>query len=341
MDPYCSETSLSALNSWITPTDQFYIRNHFSQVPQVDLASWRLSVEGDVNRPLSLSYNDLTSRPSKESPVILECAGNSRSKLTPPAEGLAFGHGAVGNAMWVGVPLTDLLDEAGVQDGATEMLAEGVDVGIEEEEGKPIRVNYQRSLPLAMTSASDVLVTYQMNGMPLTPAHGAPVRLIVPGWFGMASVKWLTRIEILSEPFKGFFQNRRYVFIEDGATNPSWNPVTTQRVKSLITHPQHGEVIVPGVYSISGKAWTGDGDVARVEISCDGGTTWRDANLGVEGTLGSWHSWDYRWNVTNSGHFILKARATDSNGATQTESIQWNFRGYANNSIHAIAVEVS
>ena len=338
-DPDCRETPLPALDSWITPTDRFYVRSHFP-VPEVDRSAWRLTLEGEVGRRMALSYADLISRPSTDSVVMLECAGNSRRHVTPPAEGISFSHGAVGNARWTGVRLADLLEEAEVRAGAVEVLAVGADYGEEEEEGAALELGYERSLPLADALDPGVLLAYMMNGEPLTPAHGAPVRLIVPGWFGMASVKWLERIVVLSKPYDGFFQDRRYVFIPSGASKASWESVTKLAVKSIITQPRHGEVVPPGEYVISGKAWTGGGEVARVEVSCDGGDTWADAVLVGKSTPGAWRIWEHRWNASVAGHFVIKVRATDSAGRTQPDPVPWNFRGYANNGVHAVAVEV-
>ena len=304
-DPDCREAALPALDTWITPTDRFYVRSHFN-VPEVDASAWRLSVEGEVDRPLSISYDDLTSRPATDSVIMLECAGNSRRHVTPPAEGISFSHGAVGNARWTGVRLADLLREAGVRAGAVEVLAAGADVGEEEEEGATLEIGYERSLPLDEAMGTGVLLAYMMNGEPLTPAHGGPVRLIVPGWYGMASVKWLERIEARSGPFGGFFQERRYVFIRGGAARASWEAVSRLAVKSIITRPRHGEVVPPGEYVIEGKAWTGDGEVARVEVSCDAGETWADARLGAESAPGAWRTWEYRWDASSAGHFILE-----------------------------------
>ena len=338
-DPDCREAALPALNTWITPTDRFYIRSHFN-VPQVDPSAWRLSIEGDVDRSMSFSYADLTSRPATDSVVMLECAGNSRRHVTPPAEGISFSHGAIGNARWTGVRLADLLREAGVRAGAVEVLAGGGDVGEEEEEGATLELGYERSLPLDEATAPGVLLAYEMNGEPLTAAHGGPVRLIVPGWYGMASVKWLERIKVLSKPFGGFFQGRRYVFIRGGAARASWEAVGRLAVKSIVTRPRHGEVVQPGEYVIEGKAWTGEGEVARVEVSCDAGETWADAHLVGESAPGAWRGWEYRWDASSAGHFIIEVRATDTAGRTQPDGTPWNFRGYANNGVHAIAVEV-
>ena len=274
----CIETSLPSLDTWITPVDRFYTRSHFSEVPDLDASGYHLKVEGAVSSPLSLSYDELRALPSKVVVATLECAGNSRSYVTPPAEGLSFRHGAVGNARWTGVPVSELLSADMLQGTATEVLFEGSDVGEEEEEGETLQVRYARSLPLEVAFHADTILAYEMNGEPLQPAHGYPVRLIVPGWYAMASVKWLTRIEVLEEPFEGFFQERRYVFINEGETErQSWAPVTALRVKSIISRPRHGEVVQPGLYTIRGNAWSGDREITGVEASTSGGRDWEEA----------------------------------------------------------------
>jgi len=339
-DPACSETALPALDSWITPTERFYIRSHFSEVPNVDVSSWSLKVDGEVERSLDLSFEDLKSLPARSAVVTLECAGNSRSYVTPPAEGLRFGHGAVGNAEWTGVPLHELLSRAGPKKGAVEALFEGTDAGEEEEEGLTLEIEYARSLPMAKAMSDDTLVAYLMNGEPLEPAHGYPVRLIVPGWYGMASVKWLRRVSLLPRPYQGFFQGRRYVNITDGESRSSWEPVKSVGVKSLITRPRHGEVVRQGEFTVHGVAWSGDGAIEGLELSTDGGRSWREAELFGPESAGAWRRWKFPWTPSTPGHFILMSRAVDSAGNTQPASIPWNFRGYANNSIHTIAVEV-
>ena len=340
-DPSCRETPLTSLDSWITPTNRFYIRSHYSTLPDLDSSSCRLTVDGAVNGPITFSYHELLALPAKEIVATLECAGNSRSYVTPPAEGIQFRHGAVGNASWKGVPVRDLLRQAGVRESAREVLFEGADVGEEEEEGKALRLGFARSLPLDKAMDADTIVAYQMNGQPLQPMHGYPLRLIVPAWYAMASVKWLTRIEVLEERFTGFFQERRYVLINEGETESGrWQPLTTLRVKSLITHPRHGEVVRSGTYTVRGIAWSGDGEIARVDVSTDGGRSWREGRLVGPSARGAWRRWELPWETSRPGHFIVMARANDSGGNSQPTSIPWNFRGYANNGVHAVAVEV-
>ena len=342
-DPVVRESSIISLDSRITPTERFYVRNHFEKVPDLDADSWRLKVDGLVDRPLDLSLDQILALPSAESVITLECAGNSRSYLTPPAEGISFKHGAVSTASWKGVPLALVLEKAGVKAGAKEVVFQGADAGEEEEDGVVYSTDlpYCRSLPLDTAQDSDVLLAYEMNGTPLTRDHGFPLRLVVPRWYGMASVKWLTSIQVVDIPFDGFFQKRRYVFIDEGTEDkPERKPVTTLQVKSIITSPRHGEVIQPGPFVIKGFAWSGEGDVTRVEATTDGGQNWSEARLLGESTQNCWRGWEFDWSATRPGHYIFMARATDSAGIRQPKSVSWNFRGYANNGIHTLAVEV-
>ena len=339
-DPLCREASLPSLDSWITPTERFYIRNHFSHVPALTPASWRLEVDGQVRQPLTLSFDDVLQLPSKELVITMECAGNSRSYVTPPAEGLAFRHGAVSTARWKGVPLKAVLDRAGILEPAVGVVCEGADRGEEEEEGVVFELNYRRGLPLAKSLDDDTLLAYEMNGEPISTHHGAPLRLVVPDWYGMASVKWLTRINVTDQPFDGFFQQRRYVMINEGREDSlERQPVTNVKVKSLIARPRHGEVVQGPVCTIRGFAWSGEGQVVKVEVSVDGGLTWAESILLGDPARHAWREWELRWEVPASGHYLLMAKATDSEGNVQPGSIAWNFRGYVNNSIHTIAVE--
>ncbi|MDA1218327.1 MAG: sulfite oxidase [Chloroflexi bacterium] len=340
-DPHCRESSLNSLDTLITPTDRFYIRSHFSDVPSLDRSSWQLVVDGEVSQALTFSFEDILAMPSKEIVTTLECAGNSRSYTTPPSEGLAFRHGAVSTARWKGVTLRHLLDSAGLKETALEVVFEGADHGQEEEDGVAFALNYRRSLTVDLARQPDILLAYEMNGEALTPLHGFPLRMIVPKWYAMASVKWLTRINVVAEPFTGFFQHRRYVMINEGPEDSlERQPVTMLKVKSLIASPRHGEVVQPGSCTISGFAWSGEGEVNRVEVSADGGHTWQNAKLLGQADQNAWRQWEFIWQTSQPGHFVFKARATDSNGNTQPSAIPWNFRGYANNAIHTIAIEV-
>ncbi len=342
-DPLVRESIVTSLDNRITPTDRFYIRNHFTEVPEIDAEKWRLTVEGLVSQPLNLGFDDLKALAARESVVTLECAGNSRSYLTPPAEGIGFMHGAVSTARWKGVPLAAVLEQAGIADIALEVVFHGADTGEEEEDGVvySTELPYSRSLSVAAATRPEILLAYEMNGEPLTPDHGFPVRLLVPRWYGMASVKWLTRIEVVDTPFEGFFQKRRYVFIDEGVEEgTARKPVTTLKVKSVITSPRHGEVVQPGPFVIRGFAWSGEGDVTTVEVTTDGGNNWAQATLLGDPDPNAWRAWEFPWRATDAGHFIFMARATDSTGNCQPARVPWNFRGYANNGIHTLAVEV-
>ena len=340
-DPVCRESALTSLDSWITPTERFYVRNHFSDIPKVDPSTWRLAIDGEVRQPLSLSFSDILAMPSKELTMTMECAGNSRSYVTPPAEGLIFRHGAVSTARWKGVPLNSVLERVGVSDAAVEVVFQGADYGEEEEDGVAFDLAFRRSLPLDKALHPDTLLAYEMNDQVLTAAHGFPLRMVVPRWYAMASVKWLTHINVLDRPFHGFFQQRRYVMINEGREDSlDRQPVTALKVKSLITSPRHGEVIQPGTCTIRGFAWSGEGDVEKVEVCPDGGRNWQGATLLGESEPNAWRQWELDWQASQPGHYILMARATDSEGNTQPNTIPWNFRGYANNGVHTIAVEV-
>ncbi len=341
-EPLCRESSLTSLRTRITPTESFYVRNHFPETPDLKVPDWHLEVNGEVHSPVSLSFDDILALPSTEIAMTMECAGNSRAYVTPPAEGLRFTHGAISTARWKGVPLAHLLlDVAGLKSSAREIVFKGADHGEEEEEGVSFELDYRRSLPLDKALYPDTILAYEMNGENLLPVHGYPLRLIVPGWYGMASVKWLVNIEASEGAFEGFFQKRRYVVINEGLENSlDREPVTVLKVKSLITAPRHGEVIPRGPFTIRGLAWSGTGEVTKVEVSTEGGRSWQEARLLEEPISHAWRLWEADWDAAETGHYIFMARAFDSSGDSQPTSVAWNFRGYANNSIHTIAVEV-
>ena len=339
-DPLCRESPLMAYDSWITPTALFYIRSHFSSIPKLDASTWSLTVDGEVEQPLRLSYKEITKLPTKSLASTLECAGNSRSAMTPPAEGIPFGHGAVSTAEWTGVSLAAILERAGIRDTAREVVLEGADYGEEEEDDVPIELGYVRGLPLEKALDPDTLLAHRMNGEVLSTEHGGPLRAIVPGWYAMASVKWLVRIRVLDHPFDGFFQKLRYILTEEGGDITSSPPLTALRVKSLIVQPGAGGIIPLGEYRVRGFGWSGHGDVVSVEVSTDWGKTWQAANLSAPHGRYAWRQWEFVWQPRTPGRTILMARATDSEGNTQPLSINWNYRGYANNAVFPVPVEV-
>lgn len=341
-DARCVEASLPSLGEGITPTRKFFIRSHFA-VPLLKPETWRLAVEGAVEHPLVLGWEGLRSLPFREVTATLECAGNSRSTVRPRPEGVLWGHGAIGTGRFGGVSLGDVLARARPRRSAREVVLSGADRG--KEPGVEGALRYEMSVDLAKAMDPDTLLAFEMNGAPLLPAHGFPVRAVVPGYYGMASVKWLTRVEVVDRPFTGYFRARAYTYIREGQrTAEPRRPVTTLNVKSLITRPGEGEVLAPGRYRIRGVAWSAGVPIARVEVSTspvpEGPASWRTARLTPSSSRYAWTRWELDWEAREPGFYIVRARATDATGATQPEEAEWNFRGVGNNSVHAVPVEV-
>jgi DMSO/TMAO reductase YedYZ molybdopterin-dependent catalytic subunit len=312
--PENSETPLENVRSWVTPTRLFFVRNHFD-VPALDTATWRLRVEGRVERPLTLTWEELAAMPERTVFATVECAGNGRSFLRQPVAGVQWGAGAIGHAEWTGVPLRSVLQRAGVRSEAVEVLFEGADRGSEPDHPAPM--NFARSLPLAKALDPDTLLVLRMNGELLDPNHGYPLRLFVPGWYGVAAVKWLQRIELIHYAFKGYFQNVKYTVrrrIHDAAETVM---VGAMAVKSEIIRPAAGATFGVGTNRVFGVAWAGEEAVARVEVSVDGGGSWRDAELLGPRARYSWALWEYLWEVAQPGAHALMARATSGGGQIQ------------------------
>jgi DMSO/TMAO reductase YedYZ molybdopterin-dependent catalytic subunit len=335
--PLNCETSIAALiGGVVMPSAHFYVRNHF-QVPALDASTWRLDVSGLVERPLSLSLRDLRNIGSQRRVVTLECAGNGRSFLSPKVEGEKWGLGAVSTAEWTGVPLVEILDRAGVKPAAREIVFRGADGGKVSGRSEPIR--FERSLKLDDARGSEALLAYAMNGEPLPVQHGHPLRLVVPGWYGVASVKWLTGIEAVEGPFRGYFQSEKYWFEWNRGTEGVKEPVTLQRVRALITEPGPDSEREPGELIVRGVAWSGAAPIARVEVSIGGGP-WQQARLLGERQRHSWQWWELSTRVDRPGTISLRARATDLAGRTQPEQPEWNHFGYGSNAIQEVAVRV-
>ena len=335
------ESPLGSLGSFVTANSEFYVRSHF-EVPQIDASTWRLKVEGAVRNPFEMTFHELRRLPAESKVALLECAGNGRVFLVPKAKGLLWESGAVGNAEWTGVPLKALLARAGVKAEAVEVILEGADSGkISDEPQTPGVIPYARSLNLGK-AMGDVLLAYLMNGDPLSPSHGYPVRAVVPGWYGMASVKWLSRIVVTEKPFFGYFQTLDYATFEQNHGLTSLTAVTGNAVKSQITSPLRGAVVGGGRdYSIKGVAWAGEANVSRVEFSTDGGKTWSDARLSGEPVRHAWRQWEATWRVPGqSGEFRLMARATDDQGRTQPMHHNPNHRTYMIHHVVPVEVEV-
>jgi len=335
--PLNCETSIPALiGGAVMPNQRFYVRNHF-QIPQLDAASWRLNVVGLVERPLSLSLRDLVKMPSQTQFVTLECAGNGRSLLSPRVNGEQWNLGAVSTAEWTGVPLAEVLVRAGVKAGASEVVFRAADSGRLDASSEPIR--FERSLSIENAQASEVLLAYAMNGEALPIVHGYPLRVIVPGWYAMASVKWLTEIDLIREPFRGHYPTETYCFEWQRVEQVVREPVSLQRVRSLITEPEPDSEVAQGELPIRGVAWSGAAPIARVEVRI-GGASWQDARLVGERKRHSWQGWELIARVEQPGSILISARATDLASRTQPDSPEWNRLGYGNNAIQKVRVDV-
>jgi DMSO/TMAO reductase YedYZ molybdopterin-dependent catalytic subunit len=341
-DPENLESNFHTLDSFLTPNDGFYVRSHF-QVPQVDAKTWQLRVEGEIDSPFAVGYDELVQLPSETKAVTLECAGNGRVFLTPKVDGVQWQLGAVGTAEWTGVPLTALLERAKVGAGAIEVILEGADAGEATKPSRPAKpFHYARSIPIDQARTGGVLLAYKMNGQSLTPAHGFPLRAIVPGWFGMASVKWLSRIVVTTERFQGYFQTVDYAYWKHRDGLPMRVPVTELQVKAQIARPAVAEVIPAGSrYRIFGAAWSGRSNVAKVEVSTDGGKTFAPAELLGDRVANAWRLWEFYWNAPAvAGQYVLMAKATDAEGRTQPLERDKDRETYMINHLLPIQVQV-
>ena len=327
---------LEGLRYDITPVGMHYLLVHFD-VPEIDPATWRLRIGGLVDRPLELSLDDIRSRPARTIPVTLECAGNGRARLEPRPLSQPWLVEAVGTATWTGTSLADLLDEAGLQSRTVEVLFTGADRGIQGD----LEQDYQRSLTVADATRPEVLLAYEMNGRPLEPQHGYPVRLLVPGWYGMTSVKWLTGIEAVEQPFTGYQQAEAYQYKQ--SDEEAGEPAERMRVRALLVPPgipdfyTRRRVVDAGPVRLVGRAWSGTAPVTRVEVAIDG--DWHDATLGVSVGPHAWSAWTYDWMATAGDH-VLACRATDAGGNTQPTLQPWNLKGLGNNLVQMVAVFV-
>ena len=328
---------LESLRWDVTPPGLHYLLTHYD-IPAIDPTSFELVVDGFVDTPLSLDLDGIQSRPRISAIVTLECAGNGRAQLLPRPVSQPWLTEAVGTAQWSGTPLSSLLREAGIADGAVDVVFTGADHGIE----RGFEQDYQRALPLAEAMGEGVMLAYEMNGAPLPPQHGAPLRLIAPGWYGMAHVKWLRRITVVREKFDGF-QMRAYR-LRDTADDPGI-PLTRIEPRALLIPPgfpdfmSRRRVVKSGAVKIEGRAWSGWAPVSTVEVSIDGGDTWQPAVLERPQDAHGWARWTWIWE-SETGGYVLSCRATDASGRTQPLGQRWSRGGFANNTIQRVPVTV-
>jgi DMSO/TMAO reductase YedYZ molybdopterin-dependent catalytic subunit len=330
---------LEALRYDLTPPGLHYVLTHYD-IPYTEDGSWTLALGGGVRQPLRLGVDDLRTYPASTQRVTLECAGNGRALLTPRPVSQPWLVEAVGTAEWTGVPLRVLLAEAGVEPGAVEVVFTGADHGVE----RGVEQDYQRALPLDVATGGEpeVLVAYAMNGAPLPPQHGHPLRLVVPGWYGMAHVKWLRDITVTDTPFTGFQQAVAYRLRQDAGDEGE--PVTRIAPRALLIPPgfpdfmSRTRVVRPGAVRLEGRAWSGRAPVTGVEVSTDGGRSWDAADLGPGSDhRWAWRPWTHTWTATPGSH-VLSARATDAEGHTQPLDQPWNRGGFANNLVQRVPV---
>jgi DMSO/TMAO reductase YedYZ molybdopterin-dependent catalytic subunit len=340
--PQDLEMPLAGFADYITPIDRFFVRSHV-YTPRVDVATWRLTVDGSVTSSLKLTIDDLRRMPASEVVSVLECAGNGRGFYEPSVPGLQWGHGAVGNGRWRGVRLADVLKRAGLRSSAREILFNGADVPI------GTMPDFARSIPLAKALHPDTLLAYEMNGETLPIEHGFPLRVIVPGWAGDSWIKWVTSISVLDREHDGFWMARAYRHpgkpVKPGTpvAPELMQPLTSLRVKSVIADPLDGAAVIAGrTLVIRGAAWSGDaGPVTGVDVSVDAGRTWRPAAMRRDQrTEFGWRLWEYPWTPARAAYYTILARARDASGGVQPLEPEWNPSGYAWNVVPRAGVNV-
>jgi len=337
--PYNAEAPPEALVGDITPTELHYVRSNFA-VPDHD---GTLEIGGAVGRPTTLTLDDLRAMPAHDHTVTLECAGNGRLDMKPLPTGEPWGDFAVSTARWTGVLLHEVLAQVDPSADGIELLAQGADHGSYHlnailPETDQNDLTFTRALPLAQATdpASGILIAYEMNGRPLEPDHGAPFRLIVPHWYAVASVKWLERLDVLTEPFTGEFQTGHYMY--EWPDRPH-EPVALMRVRARITDPVPGTTIGLGPYTVHGKAWSGTGPITHVDVSLTGEGDWQPTQLEPSRSGYHWQDWTFTWDTRAVGRHTLRARATDAAGNVQPDVPPWNRLGYGNNAVEVIYVD--
>jgi len=334
------EMPVEFMNSWITPVPHFFVRNHMHMPSTAGAEGWQLTVGGEVEKPVTLSLTDVNKIPVHSVVNTLECAGNGRSFHRPMVPGVQWQRGAIGTARFSGPRLRDVLQRAGVKPAGKHVMFRGLD----EVPGKV--PPFIRSIPIEKALDGDTLIATHMNGSLLSKHHGFPARVLVPGWIGAASCKWLTEIKVLDKEFDGNFMTPGYRFpnhplAPGGAVSPAdTHAITALNVKSVIAGPVDGGRVKAGVVHIHGAAWAGETDVTKVDISTDSGATWQPAQLGADRARYAWRLWSYAWKPPKPGDYVVMSRATDSQGRTQPDTAAWNPSGYLYNAIDQVKIHV-
>ena len=334
------EMPSSGFTDFVTPADRFFVRTHV-EVPNVDLATWRLKIDGNVSAPLNLSMDELSRMPSFELPAVLECAGNGRSFYEPAVAGVQWANGAVGNGTWKGVRLRDLLDRAQIKPGTVEILFDGADVPI------GAMADFQRTIPIKKALDPNTLLAYELNGQPLPVQHGFPLRAVVPGWAGDNWMKWMVGVRVLDKESDVWWMKNAYRHpgkpVAPGSAIPQdvMRPLESLRVKSVIASPSDGSQVEAGKPAmIRGVAWSGEGGpVVSVDVSVDAGRSWRAARLISPATRYGWRQWELAWTPPAEGYYTLLARAKDMSGDSQPLAQEWNPSGYLWNVAARASVE--
>jgi DMSO/TMAO reductase YedYZ molybdopterin-dependent catalytic subunit len=335
------ESPVEYFNTWLTPVPHFFVRNHMHEPSEVNADDWRLSIGGEVEKPLTLSLRELSKIKTHSVVNTLECAGNGRGLHRPQVPGVQWGKGAVGTAQFSGPRLRDVLQRAAIKSTGKHVMFRGLD----EIPGKV--PPFIRSIPIEKALDADTLIATHMNGSPLSKHHGFPARALVPGWIGAASCKWLTEIKVLETEFAGNFMNPGYrlpnqpVKPGDTVKPEDTHPVTALGVKSVIAGPSDGSSAKTGKVIVHGAAWAGEADITKVEISTDGGSTWNSARLGREQARYAWRLWSYEWNAGQSGDYTILSRASDNQGRTQPATPAWNPSGYLYNAVDQVKIHLA
>ncbi|MEC4890280.1 MAG: sulfite oxidase [Nitrospira sp.] len=342
--PYDAETPVREFTSFLTPTHRFFVRSHFGP-PAPELiaeANWRLRVGGLIEQPLVLTLKELTQFERVTITAVVQCSGNGRAFHRPKVPGVQWERGAVGNAQWTGVRLRDVLAKAGLRHQAKHVQLQGAD--------RPVVAAvplFIRSIPLEKALHPDTLLAYEMNGRPLPLLHGAPLRVITPGWMADSCIKWLTDITVQADEAKGYYMQTAYrvpvtaIQPNSGLPGTSMVPVEAMVVKSLIASPPEGTQVGQGPVTVQGVAWSGETPVAAVELSFDEGQTWEQARLVGEDEPYAWRQWQFLWKPKGPGSVTILSRATDAGGEVQPHTSPWNPSGFLWNGWDRVTVTVS